>query len=145
MPAWITEGYESFAGRLTRDLTLALVEVPLYKRGRNADAKTCRERDGERLLAKLNDNDLVVALDVGGEAHSTQALAARIDRWLEAGRPVAFLIGGPDGLSRACLERADERWSLSALTLPHGLVRVLVAEALYRAASLRQGHPYHRA
>jgi 23S rRNA (pseudouridine1915-N3)-methyltransferase len=87
----------------------------------------------------------VVALDENGPGLSTMELADRCRGWLELGGPVALLIGGPDGLAPACFERAQARWSLSPLTLPHGLVRVVVAEALYRAFSLLQGHPYHRA
>jgi len=86
----------------------------------------------------------VVALDESGRSWSTAELAGRLKRWLEGGRPVALLIGGPDGISPQCLDRADERWSLSPLTLPHGLVRVVVAEAVYRAWSLLERHPYHR-
>jgi 23S rRNA (pseudouridine1915-N3)-methyltransferase len=97
------------------------------------------------MLAAIPEGAHVVALDASGRALSTAELARHLSRWIDHGGAVALLIGGPDGLAPACLERADERWSLSALTLPHGLVRIIVAEALYRAHSLLTGHPYHRA
>ncbi len=87
----------------------------------------------------------VVALLENGKAWSTKDLAAKLESWMQRGAPVAFLVGGPDGMGRACVARANERWSLSPLTLPHGLVRIVAAEALYRAWSLLENHPYHRA
>jgi 23S rRNA (pseudouridine1915-N3)-methyltransferase len=97
------------------------------------------------MLRRIPGGARVIALSVDGKPWSTEQLAAKLDGWQQTGAPVALLIGGPDGLGSECLARATERWSLSPLTLPHGLVRVTVAEALYRAASLLQGHPYHRA
>src|SRR5690606_28040779 len=102
--------------------------------------------EGERMLAAVPAGAHVVALDEHGAAWSTAELARRLEHWSGLGSSaVCFLIGGPDGLAPACLARARERWSLSALTLPHGLVRIVAAEALYRAVSLLEGHPYHRA
>src|SRR5579885_1493093 len=100
--------------------------------------------EGERMLAALPKAAHVVALDAAGAAWRSEELAARLQRWRLLGKDLAFLIGGPDGLAPAVLARADERWSLGPLTLPHPLVRILVAEQLYRAASLLAGHPYHR-
>lgn len=97
------------------------------------------------MLAQLPAGAHVVALLETGKPWSTTELAAKLESWMQRGAPVALLVGGPDGLSKACTERANERWSLSNLTLPHGLVRVVVAEALYRAWSLLENHPYHRA
>jgi 23S rRNA (pseudouridine1915-N3)-methyltransferase len=97
------------------------------------------------MLAAVPDNAHAVALEVNGQPWSTAELGLHLQRWMGLGRPVALMVGGPDGLAPGCLERAAEHWSLSRLTLPHGLVRVVVAEALYRAWSLTQGHPYHRA
>jgi len=96
------------------------------------------------MLATIPERSLVVALDVGGRAWDTPALAARLQEWLQSGRDIVLLVGGPDGLSGDCLRRADLRWSLSALTLPHALVRVVLAEQLYRAWTIISGHPYHR-
>jgi len=96
------------------------------------------------MLAAIPERSLVVALDVGGSAWDTPGLAARLQEWLQSGRDIVLLVGGPDGLSGDCLRRADLRWSLSALTLPHALVRVVLAEQLYRAWTIISGHPYHR-
>ena len=96
------------------------------------------------MLAALGASDLVVALDVAGTCFDTAALAERLNDWLHSGRDVALLVGGPDGLAKECLARADLRWALSPLTFPHALVRVLIAEQLYRAWSILRGHPYHR-
>lgn len=144
LPGWIGRGFEHYASRLTRDLKLVLNEIPVAAR-RGADPSAWRKAEGERMLAQIVPADWVVALDVTGKAVSTEQLARQIERWFGAGRRVVLTVGGPDGLDPRVLERADWRWSLSPLTLPHGLVRVVVAEALYRAWSLRAGHPYHRA
>jgi 23S rRNA (pseudouridine1915-N3)-methyltransferase len=103
------------------------------------------DAEGERLLGALQPRDQVIALDVRGDSWDTPRLAQQLDGWMQAGADVAFLIGGADGLSAACLARAQQRWSLSMLTFPHMLVRVVLAEQLYRAWSLLSGHPYHRA
>lgn len=107
-------------------------------------ARVAVVREGERLLAHVAASDRVVALDERGQSWSTRKLAEQLEGWRSDGRDVALLIGGPDGLSDGCLERAEQRWSLSALTFPHMLVRVLVAEQMYRAHSLLTNHPYHR-
>jgi 23S rRNA (pseudouridine1915-N3)-methyltransferase len=144
MPAWVTDGFKEYAVRLPRESALSLVEIPLARRsGTQTPAAVARE--SERMRKQIKPDDQVIALDVGGRALSTEALASRFEAWLGDGRDRAFLIGGPDGLAPDCLERADWRWSLSPLTLPHGLARVLVAEALYRAWTVVRGHPYHRA
>lgn len=132
LPGWIDAGVAEYAKRFGRGLRFELVEVPL-----------ARER--ERMPALLRGGDYVVALEVAGTAMTTAALAEWFAARLAGGRDLAFLIGGPDGLDRALCARADFRWSLSPLTWPHGLVRVMVVEQLYRAHSLLQGHPYHRA
>jgi 23S rRNA (pseudouridine1915-N3)-methyltransferase len=123
---------------------MALTEVALEKRTRSSQLSRLIEKEGQRMLAAVPVGAHVVALDEAGRGWSTVELAERLQSWIDRGSPVAMLIGGPDGLSPACFERAAERWALSPLTLPHGLVRVVVAEALYRAWSLLQNHPYHR-
>lgn len=145
MPAWVTRGFDEYAVRLPRECALSLVELPLGKRSKTAPPGAAIAAEGERMLARLNADDEVIALDVTGRSLTTEALAARFGDWLHDGRARAFLIGGPDGLAPECLQRADWRWSLSPLTLPHGLARVVMAEALYRAWSVLQNHPYHRA
>jgi 23S rRNA (pseudouridine1915-N3)-methyltransferase len=144
MPAWVTEGYRDYAKRLPRECTLRLVEIPLGQRGKTRTAAQSRNEEGRQMLAALPRDCLVVALDVEGQAWSTETLADNLQQWLGSGRDVALLVGGPDGLSPDCLARAERRWSLSALTYPHALVRVIVAEQLYRAWTLSTGHPYHR-
>ena len=144
LPGWLNAGFEHYAGRLTREVALVLEEIPVAGR-RGKDSRAWRAKEGKAMLARIRPADWVVALEVGGRAPDSEGLAAWLERWLAAGRRVVLTIGGPDGHDEALLARADERWSVSPLTLPHGLVRVVVAEALYRAWSLRAGHPYHRA
>ena len=143
MPAWVDAGVADYAGRLRGDFRLELVEIELGRRGAG-DASRAIATEGERMLAAAGPKPAIVALQVGGRALSTEQLA----RWLEdrarLGEPLAFCIGGPDGLAPAVDQRACLRWSLSPLTLPHGLARVVVAEALYRAVSVIKGQPYHR-
>lgn len=144
MPAWVETGYAEYAKRLTGEIRLELVEIPALKRTKSSDLVRIREQEGERMVAALAHDDRVVALEVGGKALSTEALSAELARTLPEGRDIALLVGGPEGLAQCALARARERWSLSALTLPHPLVRVLVAEQVYRGWSLLRGHPYHR-
>lgn len=145
MPAWVAEGYGEYAKRLSPALPLTLVEVPMAARTRRGDVTRWRREEGERLLQALPKDCRLVALDVQGQGCSTEALARTLAGWMTEGRSVAFLVGGPDGLDEACLARAEWRWSLSPLTFPHPLVRVILAEQLYRAVSLLRHHPYHRA
>lgn len=143
-PAWVADGFSDYARRLPREMPLMLVEVAPATR-RNLPAERARQLEAERLLAQVGDKDRVIALDVKGRTLSTETLARKLDDWRMDGNDLAFLIGGADGLDARCLDRADERLSLSALTFPHALVRVIVAEQLYRAWTVLTGHPYHRA
>lgn len=145
MPAWITNGFTEYAGRLGSGLRLELTEIAIPRRGRNAEVARLRAEEGRRMLAAVDRRSYVVALEISGRALDTPQLARWLSARLAGGRDVALLVGGPDGLDPACLQRADATWSLSRLTFPHGLVRVLVAEQLYRAHSLLRRHPYHRA
>lgn len=144
LPVWQQRGFEEYARRLPRECALHLIEIPAPRRSRGHGAAQAMATEWERMSRALPRDARVVALDERGTMDDTAALAARLGRWLHDGRDVAMLIGGPDGLAPAALQRADACWSLSPLTLPHGLVRVLVAEQLYRAWSLIKGHPYHR-
>lgn len=141
-PGWVAAGFEDYARRMPRECRLELVEVPLAQRGK--DVVRGKQEEGARLLAAVGPRERVVCLCVEGRSWSTPELAERLASWRQEGRDVAFLIGGPEGLDAACLTRGEARWSLSALTLPHALVRVVAAEALYRAWSVLAGHPYHR-
>lgn len=145
MPAWITAGFEEYAGRLPADCRLELTELALAQRSKSQPVSRAIDAEGEKLLAALGDNDRLIALDVTGKPWSTEQLSVQLENWRQDGRDVAFAVGGPDGLSPAVLARAERRWSLSALTLPHPLVRVVLAEQLYRAWSILANHPYHRA
>ena len=144
MPGWVTEGFHEYAKRLPRDCELVLREAAPGKRGKNADLARIREDEGQRILAALGRDDRVIALEVEGKPWRTEDLAAWLADWQRQGRRVALLVGGPEGLADACRVRAEQQWSLSPLTLPHPLVRVIVAEQLYRAWSLLNNHPYHR-
>lgn len=145
MPAWVDTGYKEYARRLPRECSLILKEIPLAQRSKSQPVARAVKEEGKRMLAALSDRQQVVALDVKGRNWSTEQLALQLDNWMQDGRDVSFLVGGPDGLAADCLQRAGLTWSLSALTLPHPLVRVVLAEQLYRAWSLNTGHPYHRA
>jgi 23S rRNA (pseudouridine1915-N3)-methyltransferase len=144
LPSWVNEGYEDYANRLKGDYKLELKEIALGQRS-GGDTKQAIAKEGERMMAALPASAYVVALQVTGRAMTSEQLAAFLQARANDGRDVAFCIGGPDGLAPAVDARAELRWSLSALTLPHALARVLVAEALYRAVSIVKGHPYHRA
>ncbi|MBS3804996.1 MAG: 23S rRNA (pseudouridine(1915)-N(3))-methyltransferase RlmH [Oleiphilaceae bacterium] len=145
MPSWVTQGYQEYARRMPPELPLELTEIGLVHRGKNPDIPRLVQREGESVLAACGKSDRVIALEVDGRAWSTEKLAAQLTDWQQDGRDVSFMVGGPDGLADACRQRADQLWSLSSLTLPHPLVRVILAEQLYRAWSITRNHPYHRA
>ncbi|RMG36821.1 MAG: 23S rRNA (pseudouridine(1915)-N(3))-methyltransferase RlmH [Gammaproteobacteria bacterium] len=145
MPGWVQQGYEEYARRLPRECALQLNEIAPGRRGRNADLARAVREEGRRMLAAIPKGARVIALEVEGRAWSTEQLAQQLKHWLAEGRDVALLVGGPEGLSDEARAAADQQWSLSPLTLPHPLVRVIVAEQLYRAWSILNNHPYHRA
>lgn len=145
MPTWIEAGYQEFARRLPPECSLHLSEIAPGKRSRRPDVARIVRDEGERILAALPKGALRVALEVEGRAWSTPELAGRLEHWLGDGRDVALMVGGPDGLSEDCRRAAELAWSLSPLTFPHALVRVMVAEQIYRAWTIVSGHPYHRA
>ena len=144
-PDWVDDGAADYAKRLRGRCTLEIKTVPLARRTSSTPIERAIADEGERLLAAIPAGAHVVALDERGKPWSTKDLAAKLDGWMRTGAPVCLLIGGPDGLSPACTKGAHERWSLSPLTLPHGLAKIIAAEALYRAWSLLEHHPYHRA
>ena len=144
MPDWVQTGIMEYLRRFPKDMPFELVEVPAGKRGKNADIKRILEKEGEMMLAATGKGNRIVTLDIPGQPWETPQLASQLERWKQDGRDVSLLIGGPEGLSPACKAAAEQSWSLSALTLPHPLVRVLVAESLYRAWSITANHPYPR-
>lgn len=144
MPSWVGQGYQEYAKRLPRELALEVVELPLGHRGKGQDTERAIRKEGDQMLAAIADTDWVVALDLNGKEWSTEALAGQLQTWQMQGRNISLLVGGPEGLDSRCLARADQCWSLSRLTLPHPLVRIFLAEQIYRAWTVTQGHPYHK-
>jgi 23S rRNA (pseudouridine1915-N3)-methyltransferase len=145
LPDWVNSGFREYQKRLRAPLVLELEEIPVATRRPGENPERAIAREGANMLAALGPKDHVVALEVSARSMSTAELSQWLGERLQRAKPLALLIGGPDGLAPECLERADESWSLSPLTLPHALVRIVVAEQIYRAMSLAAGHPYHRA
>ena len=144
MPSWVEEGYKEYAKRLPADFKLECVEIPLGKRTKGADIKRAQRKEGDLMLAAIPSGDRVIALEVLGKSWSTEQLAGQLQDWRMDGRNICLLVGGPEGLLPEISSRADQKWSLSALTLPHPMVRVLLSEQIYRAWSILNNHPYHR-
>jgi 23S rRNA (pseudouridine1915-N3)-methyltransferase len=144
MPSWVNEGISDYSKRLPREWSFEFVELPLGPRAKNQDSAKAIAKEGEQMLAAIGEREHVVALDVKGKPWSTEQLSQQMSQWQFQGDNITLLIGGPDGLAAPCLQRAQQRWSLSALTLPHPLVRVLLTEQLYRAWTILQNHPYHK-
>lgn len=144
-PDWLAEGFSEYRKRLSHWLPFELIEIAPGIRGKGRDAAKARFDEGQRVLSALPKNAYVILLEGRGKNHSSEQLAERLENWRQHGRDLAFLIGGPEGHSPEVIAQADEQWSIGALTLPHMLVRLIVAEQLYRAASLLANHPYHRA
>ena len=145
MPAWVEQGYKEYAQRLPAEARLELKEIAPGKRSKNADIKRILLDEGQRIQAAIPKNSRIVALDVKGKPWSTEQLADRLGDWMQSGQDIALLVGGPEGLHEDCIAMADERWSLSPLTFPHPLVRIITAEQIYRAWTVLRNHPYHRA
>ncbi len=144
MPAWVNEGFSEYAKRFPPECALNLIQVPALKRSKTSDLRRIVDEESHILLSKAPANTQLLGLDVSGERWDTAKLAIELESWMSSGMDTAILIGGPEGLSAACKQRMRKLWSLSALTFPHMLVRVIAAEALYRAWSLLANHPYHR-
>lgn len=145
MPRWVKEGYSEYAKRLTHDIRLELVELPTKKRTKNAPLVQIQQFEETQLLNASAKCDWIVALDPAGTSLSTETFSEHLLKWqLQGHHRIGFLIGGPEGLSKHCVNQANFRLSLSQLTFPHPLVRVIVAEQIYRAWSLLKSHPYHR-
>jgi 23S rRNA (pseudouridine1915-N3)-methyltransferase len=140
MPGWVEQGWNEYSRRLPRQLDLVLESVMPSR----AAAGRARSDEGETLLRRCPSGAYRVALDATGTPWTTEDLAARLEQWMMGGQPVAMLIGGAEGHSAQTLQGCEAAWSLGPLTLPHMLVRVVVAEQLYRAWTIVSGHPYHR-
>lgn len=144
MPSWVEDATAEYLKRMPPELQIVFKEVPLAKRGRDNNPEVACHREGEQVLAAIAPGDQVVALEVGGKSWDTPQLARQLETWQMSGTNYSLLVGGPDGLAEECLDRAQQMWSLSPLTLPHPLVRVVLAEQLYRAWTIINNHPYHR-
>lgn len=144
MPAWVEQAYDEYAKRMPPENKLKLIEISAAKRNKNSDITRLTQLEGDKMLEQIPKGAKVIALDVLGVSCSTQELATELKSWHACGQDIALLVGGPDGLSNECLKRAQQKLSLSKLTLPHPLVRVVLAEQLYRASSILKGHPYHK-
>lgn len=142
MPSWVKTGFNEYAKRLP---SLNLIEIQLRKRTKNANLARLQRQEAEQMLGAIAQSAYVIALDERGQVWNSLQLSDQLTHWMCEYNRVALLVGGPEGLSAACLQRAQQHWSLSALTLPHQLVRIIVAEQLYRAWTLLNNHPYHRA
>lgn len=148
MPDWVQKGYDDYHKRIQPFMQTQLLELPMTKRGKNDSATDIQRfcvQEGQSILGSLKPQERLIALEVGGRNLSTEKLATTMQQWMLEGQDVALAIGGPDGLSDEVRQQAEWHWSLSPLTLPHPLVRVIVIEQLYRAMSILNNHPYHRA
>lgn len=143
-PGWVDDAFSNYTGRFPRDWKFRLDCIATARRSKNDKSRKATEAEGEQILARIKSTEQMLLLDERGKQMTSQSLASQLTDWQTDGRDLCFVIGGPDGVSESVRQRADGSWSLSSLTLPHGLARVLLAEQLFRAWSLQTGHPYHR-
>jgi len=144
MPAWVQEGFNEYIKRLPAEFHFNLMEIPAIKRTKNTNPAKIMQQEGQLILSAIPKNQHIIALDKGGKNWTTEQLAQQLKSWQTEGRDISLLIGGPEGLSKDCLAQTETRWSLSNLTFPHPLVRIIFAEQLYRAWTILSNHPYHR-
>jgi 23S rRNA (pseudouridine1915-N3)-methyltransferase len=144
MPDWVDAGVAEYRKRLPADFELLITEIPLAQRSKSTDLARALEKEGDACLKIVGAKDFIIAMDVQGIMQSTEQLAESLGKLRDSGRNIVMLVGGPDGLAPACLKAAHARWSLSDLTFPHPVVRIILAEQIYRAWSILAGHPYHR-
>ncbi|MBT4494161.1 MAG: 23S rRNA (pseudouridine(1915)-N(3))-methyltransferase RlmH [Gammaproteobacteria bacterium] len=143
-PAWVLDGIQQYTSRLTRECRFSITEIRTSDRKKPKSVNSLKNEEGKALLAAVSDSARVIVLDRSGKDWSTEQFAGKLQDWSQLTNHFQFLVGGPDGLATECLERADEVWSLSKLTYPHFLVRVMLAEQIYRALMVNAGHPYHK-
>ena len=144
MPAWVEQACEDYIRRLPTELRINSILLPLIKRGKNPDITRIVRDESRKLLAAVPENSTLVVLDVLGKSLSTPKLAKLLDNWMNNGQDISIIIGGPDGVSKELLDKAQLKISLSELTFPHTLIRVMLVEQLYRAWTINNNHPYHR-
>jgi 23S rRNA (pseudouridine1915-N3)-methyltransferase len=143
-PAWAKEAFDSYASRFNRTININWKGIKPVKRTANSDTETTIYKEGQLLLSAISNKGPIVSLDKTGKIFDTLGFKRKFDNWSGRSNEINFLIGGPDGLSKECLQKSDENWSLSNLTFPHAIVPVIVAEQIYRIWSINQNHPYHR-
>jgi len=144
MPKWVQEGYAEYAKRLPKSCTLKLVELPMAQRGKSGSVDKYKAEEAKKILAAVPKGAQLIVLDEHGQQVTTKGLADKLEDWLSSGQDVALIVGGPDGLEQSLIQQAKWKWGLSKLTMPHPMVRILVAEQIYRAYSVINNHPYHR-
>lgn len=143
-PKWVADGYDEYKKRLSKAIALELIELPIAKRTKTGNSSIWMAQEAKTILNKLNDNDHLVILDVASKIISTEELAQKMDNWKLNSPNVAILIGGPDGIDDSIKAIAKEKISISKMTFPHPIVRIIIAEQLYRAHTILEGHPYHK-
>ncbi len=144
MPDWVNTACHEFQKRLDDSCKVEVLDIALQKRGKNADIKSLIDKEGKAMLALTPEQDRVIALSIGGKTFSSEAFSTQLQQWQQSGQNITFYIGGPEGLADSCMQRAHQQISLSTLTLPHPLVRVVLIEQIYRAHCIGKGHPYHK-
>lgn len=144
MPKWVNDGVAEYQKRLPSDWQLKWIDIPAQKRTKHANTESILQKEATEILKQVDKDDVCIALDRIGKNIDTEMLAKQISQWQLDNINCAILIGGPEGLHKQCFERANYRWSLSALTMPHPMVRILLSEQIYRAWSILNRHPYHR-
>jgi len=144
MPSWVEQGFQEYVKRMPSDCRVELVELPVGPRGKNQSITKAIEKEGQSMMAAMSDKNHCVALEVKGKPWSTEDLAKQLADWRMLGQDIDLIVGGPDGLSSDCVAKSKQKWSLSPLTLPHPLVRILLSEQLYRAWTILNNHPYHK-
>jgi len=144
MPAWIESGIKEYKKRLPKHINFKIIEITPAVHSKNYNADNYKQKEGENINAAITPDSFIIALDEKGKSVSSQLLAKQLQNWIDDQQHISLIIGGADGLSDSIKKRANQTWSLSGMTLPHGLVRVVVVEQLYRAWTILQNHPYHR-
>jgi 23S rRNA (pseudouridine1915-N3)-methyltransferase len=144
MPGWVVTAFEEYSKRMPRECSIELREIPPAHRGKSGNADRYKVDEAQRIISALPKGAQLVVLDERGKSWTTKQLSQQLDDWMHSGHDVALVVGGPDGLDPSIMQQAQQKWSLSPLTLPHPMVRILLAEQLYRAWTILQGHPYHR-
>ena len=144
MPQWVNDACDIYIKRLPKSFKLNFISIPAQKRTKSKDISTLLQLEGDQILSKVPPSNIIIALDRLGQTLSTEQIASKFQNWHDLNQDICLLVGGPEGLSKSCLDAASTTWSLSALTLPHPLVRVVLAEQCYRAWSIMTRHPYHR-